>query len=226
MTLASLEDVDAVVTGAERGLGLAFARALAAGGARVWMISEDADLLHPAVSSVVEEGGKVEFRVVDFGDRADVDALVIDIRAKTPRLEVLGDFGPAPLGRAILLEGLLPGLRRGGGSVVYEESVPLHPGLDSPISFNSVTVPADVLERDAATATAATTATATATPATIAPATAATIGPAIRFVCGLRGEITGRHLELTDLARRLADTGPEALRGALLGPSDPQEEVP
>ena len=62
--LESLEGVDALVTGASRGLGFGVARAYATGGARVWLVAEVEDELRVAAEQIREGGGRVELRVV------------------------------------------------------------------------------------------------------------------------------------------------------------------
>ncbi len=140
---SSLRGVDAVVTGASRGLGLGFARVLAAAGARVWMTSELESELHQAADQVVAEGGAVEVRVVDLLDRDEVADFAIDVRAKASRLravvnaaailefvsgrEMTADHWDrtiainltAPM---LLTRDLLPGLARDGGSIINVSS--------------------------------------------------------------------------------------------------------
>lgn len=231
--MASLDGVDAVVTGAATCVGFAFAQVLADSGARVWLISDRAEELHAAVSRIVATGGKVEFRVVDFSDPAEVDALVVDIRSKTPRLEVLADFAAAPEAGATLLRGLLPGFRRAGGSVVLG-------GINE---MDVAAISASVRVDEAAHRTAAP----AQQPAVADRVSVNTIGdaaasedmdfsdlaPAIRFVCGLRGQLSGGHLDLADIDRRLTEVGPDALLSALVGagatthpPDSTQETTP
>jgi NAD(P)-dependent dehydrogenase (short-subunit alcohol dehydrogenase family) len=65
----TLEGKHAVVTGASRGIGLAIARRLAAGGARVTLMARDAAALEAAARQL---GGAVAWQVVDVADQASV----------------------------------------------------------------------------------------------------------------------------------------------------------
>jgi len=66
----------AVVTGARRGIGLAFADALAAAGADVIGISASMESEGSAAAAAVEKHGRrFEGKAVDFSDRAAVEAL-------------------------------------------------------------------------------------------------------------------------------------------------------
>lgn len=83
------------------------------------MIDRDAHRLHEAVDEVVRMGGDVDFRVANVDEVAGAEELVVDLRAKSPRLEVL-ILGDAPSdGSLALARGFRPGLTREGGSVVY-----------------------------------------------------------------------------------------------------------
>lgn len=203
--LGSLKEVDAVVTGASRGLGFACAKVLAAAGARVWMVDEVAEDLHEAVSAVVSIGGKVEFRVVDLADPAEVSELVVDVRSKTPRLEVLvngavtperastGEHGEQDT-RTMLVRGLLPGLRRAGGSIVNVSSNSAGEGAawDLAVDGAGPTISVNSVRGDG-------------------PVESTDLAEGIRFVCSLRGTPSGRHLDLVDVTRQLATEGPEAV---------------
>jgi len=76
-----------IVTGGSRGLGLAMARALAAGGYRVIALARNStDELVAAGRAATESGcGAVEFRRCDLSDLAQIAPLVKSLRA---------DFGP------------------------------------------------------------------------------------------------------------------------------------
>lgn len=66
----------AVVTGARRGIGLAFADALAAAGADIIGVSASMESEGSAAAAAVEKHGRrFEARAVDFADRAAVEAL-------------------------------------------------------------------------------------------------------------------------------------------------------
>src|SRR5580704_2731144 len=65
----------AVITGASKGLGKAMAQALAAEGARVALVSRDADLLREVDSEIAAAGGEVEAFQVDVTREEQVRAL-------------------------------------------------------------------------------------------------------------------------------------------------------
>ena len=87
--------IDALVTGSSRGLGLGIARALASGGATVWMTAEGKEELLEAAEmvrggeAVSNTGGHVETRVVDLCDRDACIKLVSEVRANATNLRVL-----------------------------------------------------------------------------------------------------------------------------------------
>ena len=64
--MASVEGVDALVTGAGRGLGRGIAIALAAAGARVWLVSEVTDELEWTAAGIRDAGGRVEVCPADL----------------------------------------------------------------------------------------------------------------------------------------------------------------
>src|SRR5947209_14695273 len=74
----------AVVTGASRGLGLACARALEAGGARLALFARDADALCTAADSL---GARAY--PVDLADRAAAEVALGDCLADLGRIDVL-----------------------------------------------------------------------------------------------------------------------------------------
>ena len=70
----------AVVTGARRGIGLAFADALAAAGADIIGISASMEPKGSTAAAAVEKHGRrFEARAVDFSDRAAVEALSAEL---------------------------------------------------------------------------------------------------------------------------------------------------
>jgi NAD(P)-dependent dehydrogenase (short-subunit alcohol dehydrogenase family) len=76
----------ALVTGANRGLGLETCRQLAARGARVILTSRDATQGRKAAAAL---GGAVEARVLDVTDRASIDALAAALARESTRLDAL-----------------------------------------------------------------------------------------------------------------------------------------
>ncbi|MGW7238278.1 SDR family NAD(P)-dependent oxidoreductase [Streptomyces sp. NPDC054804] len=79
----------AVVTGSGRGLGLAYAHALAARGARVVVNDVDEAVAEQAVKSITEAGGTAVAEVVPVGTSEAADRLVARAVAEFGRLDVL-----------------------------------------------------------------------------------------------------------------------------------------
>ena len=73
-TAAPLAGKTALVTGASGGLGLHFARTLAAHGARVVLAARRANALEAACREIRDGGGQAEPMALDVTDRASVDA--------------------------------------------------------------------------------------------------------------------------------------------------------
>ena len=96
-----LEGRSALITGANRGLGLAIARAYVEAGASVFMCARDAALLERARAEIAGLAGPkqiVRARPADVSDRADVDALARATFETFPHLQILvnnaGVYGP------------------------------------------------------------------------------------------------------------------------------------
>ena len=191
----SLNGADAVVTGASRGIGRAFARSLAGAGVRVWMVSEHAAELHDAVGEVVAAGGRVEFRVIDPASAADVTALGIDIRSKTPRLEIVVNAGITdPDLSMTLYRGLLPGLRRDGGTIieVAPEVTDAAPEVDG-----AAGVVDDAAKRRSSVIAEAASDRVSVNTVSWQPGADALDEPdALLLLCSHRGEVTDRHFQL------------------------------
>jgi NAD(P)-dependent dehydrogenase (short-subunit alcohol dehydrogenase family) len=83
-----LDGRTAVVTGASSGMGVTFAMALAAAGARVVVAARRAERLADVVKDVEAQGGAARAVACDVSEEADVDRLVADTRAA---------FGPADI---------------------------------------------------------------------------------------------------------------------------------
>ena len=79
----------AIVTGAGRGLGLAYARALAATGVAVVVNDIDATAVRGAVDGIVAAGGRATGVAARVGDAATADALVAAAVGEFGRLDVL-----------------------------------------------------------------------------------------------------------------------------------------
>jgi gluconate 5-dehydrogenase len=87
--LFGLEGRHAFVTGASRGLGLAFAEALAAAGARVIIGGRKADELKAAGERLRTEGYSVAEAVIDVTDTQSVDAAIAASEVGTGPIDIL-----------------------------------------------------------------------------------------------------------------------------------------
>lgn len=92
--VAALPEIDgavALVTGGNRGLGLALVRLLAAKGARVILACRDVDAGEAARAAVVHERGKaeVEVRELDLDSLDSVRAFAEGVRAQEPRVDLV-----------------------------------------------------------------------------------------------------------------------------------------
>ncbi|MBZ9863085.1 glucose 1-dehydrogenase [Mesorhizobium sp. CA12] len=87
--LFGLEGRHAFVTGASRGLGLAFAEALAAAGARVTIGGRKADELKVAGDRLRAEGYTVAESLIDVTDTQSVDAAIAASEAGTAPIDIL-----------------------------------------------------------------------------------------------------------------------------------------
>ena len=89
LNLRSMEDQVVLVTGGNRGIGLALARALAREGASVIITGRDEQALRRATEDITRNGGSVVSHVCDIRDEDSVDSLFADIGSHFPHLDVL-----------------------------------------------------------------------------------------------------------------------------------------
>ena len=89
MTVVGLGSVDALVTGAGRGLGRGIATALAGAGARVWLVAEVPEELEWTAGRIRESGGWVEVLVADLADEDERARLARRIRSESSTLRVI-----------------------------------------------------------------------------------------------------------------------------------------
>ena len=83
------ESLVAVVTGANRGIGLEVVRQLARRGMRVVLGSRDLEKGEAAAQSLTREGGTVFPRQLDVTDQLSIDRLLRDVTADFGQLDVL-----------------------------------------------------------------------------------------------------------------------------------------
>src|SRR5436309_15756758 len=79
----------ALVTGANRGLGLETSIQLRAKGLRVVLASRDEEKGTAAVRGLGRDGGDVLYHQLDITDRASISAVAKDLPALVPRLDLL-----------------------------------------------------------------------------------------------------------------------------------------
>jgi len=89
MSALRLDDRVAVVTGSGRGLGRAYAVALARAGAAVVVNDLDGDAAQETVAAVAADGGRAIAEVCAVGDTAAAEALVARAVAEFGRLDVM-----------------------------------------------------------------------------------------------------------------------------------------
>lgn len=78
-----------IITGSANGIGLAAAQKFAAEGAIVIVCDLNADQVTEAVKGIEANGGKAAGYVVNVTERATIDAMVADVKAKFGRIDAL-----------------------------------------------------------------------------------------------------------------------------------------
>jgi 3-oxoacyl-[acyl-carrier protein] reductase len=84
-----LKDKVCIITGSANGIGLAAARKFAAEGAVTIVCDLQGEQVAAAVAGIEAEGGRAAGYVVNVADRATVDAMVADVKARHGRIDVL-----------------------------------------------------------------------------------------------------------------------------------------
>ena len=79
----------AIITGGAAGIGLATAHKFAQEGAVVVVCDRNADAVQAAVQELTAQGFKAMAYTVDVTNRASIDAMVADVKAKAGRIDVL-----------------------------------------------------------------------------------------------------------------------------------------
>jgi NAD(P)-dependent dehydrogenase (short-subunit alcohol dehydrogenase family) len=79
----------ALVTGASRGLGQHFARALARAGADLILTSRKADDLAPFVAEIESLGQRAHPYALDVGKQASIDSMAAQVHAEFPQVHIL-----------------------------------------------------------------------------------------------------------------------------------------
>ncbi len=89
MVAKELDNRTALVTGGNRGIGLASGRALAAAGARVVLTGRDERAGAAAVSAILSEGGMARFVPQDTSKEADWHRIIDDVLGREGRIDIV-----------------------------------------------------------------------------------------------------------------------------------------
>lgn len=262
VTLASLDGVDALVTGSSRGLGYGIAKVLAADGARVWMVAEVQAELEEAAEGIRERGGLVEVRVVDLADPGQCSSLTQELADSAPRLRVVVNNAgllehsawsdldvehwqrtlAVNLTAPVLLTGdLLPSLLDEGGSVINISSRAGVLAFARQSAYCASKFGIEAFTRCLALELAGTRVSVNSlTPGLFLKPTSLTrsqaraaapqeqarwhdpveLGPAFRFLAGLRGQVSGCRFDAMRLTTSLMESGPSGTLAALADVAD------
>jgi NAD(P)-dependent dehydrogenase (short-subunit alcohol dehydrogenase family) len=102
--LKRLENRVALITGAGRGIGAAIAARLAAEGASLVLVDRDLDALGAVAEELQSDGSRLLWRVLDVTVRAEVEALIAEVRETRGGLDILVNNA------GIIRDGYLPKL--------------------------------------------------------------------------------------------------------------------
>lgn len=93
--------INALVTGASRGLGRALADELGRGGARVVLVARESDELHQAAAAIRAAGGEAHALAADLGDKEAIHRVAGAAQALVGPIDLLvhnaSTLGPTPL---------------------------------------------------------------------------------------------------------------------------------
>ena len=87
--LVGVEGIDVLVTGSGRGLGRGVAQAMAAAGARVWLVSEMPEELEWTATDIRAAGGETRILAADLGREDERKGLVRTLHRQARRLRVI-----------------------------------------------------------------------------------------------------------------------------------------
>lgn len=87
--LVDVQGTDVLVTGSGRGLGRGVAQAMAAAGARVWLVSEVLEELEWTATDIRAAGGEARILAADLGREDDRKGLVRTLREQALKLRVI-----------------------------------------------------------------------------------------------------------------------------------------